>query len=171
MKRETRLIENPPAAKAKLALRVLGRLDVEDKEIPWGGRVSIGSEPSNDLVIDDEFVSGHHATLEYSGDPIRLFLHDRASRNGTYANGARVLATEVERGPLAIRGEEPRHGSFERDRVSRERLDQRTVAMPRRAVAADAIVPMELEGGRELGGDVTDDEGAAVEFELHARVS
>jgi hypothetical protein len=53
-----------------------------------GDGVSIGRSDENDLVLDDETVSRHHALVVESGE--RWFLEDRGSFNGTMLNGVRV---------------------------------------------------------------------------------
>ncbi len=49
---------------------------------------TIGSGQTNDLVLNDTFVSGHHATVQQQGQ--QHFLTDVDSRNGTYVNGIRL---------------------------------------------------------------------------------
>ena len=51
--------------------------------------VSIGRDPSNDIILADDEVSRHHVRLKQRG---RLFvLEDLESRNGSYVNGDKVL--------------------------------------------------------------------------------
>ena len=50
--------------------------------------VSIGRDPTNDLVFDSPTVSRHHAAVTFRGG--RWWVEDRGSYNGTYLNGARV---------------------------------------------------------------------------------
>lgn len=64
------------------------------KEIPVAGRVvSIGRDPSNDLVLSDAMVSRRHAILERRGD--QYVLRDNSSSNGTMVNGDRVLTEQL----------------------------------------------------------------------------
>ena len=59
------------------------------KEIPVAGKiVSIGRDPSNDLVLSDAMVSRRHAILERRGE--QYVLRDNSSSNGTTVNGERV---------------------------------------------------------------------------------
>lgn len=53
--------------------------------------IKVGSADDNDIVIKNEFVSGHHAkiSLLHNGD---YFLQDLGSRNGSFINGVKVLA-------------------------------------------------------------------------------
>lgn len=47
---------------------------------------TIGRDPTNDIVLTDRSVSGHHAVIQrYDSDWV---LADLGSRNGTFVNGA-----------------------------------------------------------------------------------
>jgi len=52
------------------------------------GRNSLGSLPDNDIVIDSNMVSRHHAELLVRGKHIQIV--DLRSRNGVYVNGKQV---------------------------------------------------------------------------------
>ena len=67
---------------------------------------SIGRAPDNDVVIKDDSVSQHHATLEWSASGAELT--DLDSTNGTFVNGTRVRNAIVEN------GDHLRFGSAER---------------------------------------------------------
>lgn len=58
------------------------------------GKTTIGRDPANELVLQDESVSARHAsvTVGYNDqDGTRLFvLHDEDSANGTRVNGALI---------------------------------------------------------------------------------
>ncbi len=59
------------------------------KEIPVGDKaLSIGRDPSNDLVLSDSMVSRRHAVLERRGD--QYVVRDNNSSNGTMVNGDKV---------------------------------------------------------------------------------
>jgi pSer/pThr/pTyr-binding forkhead associated (FHA) protein len=49
---------------------------------------TLGAAPDNDIVLDDRFVSGHHARLRWDG--ARWWLQDMGSKNGTLAAGQLV---------------------------------------------------------------------------------
>jgi pSer/pThr/pTyr-binding forkhead associated (FHA) protein len=49
---------------------------------------SIGSQPGNDLVLHNRFVSGHHARLRWDG--VSWWVDDLNSTNGTYVNHQRI---------------------------------------------------------------------------------
>lgn len=49
---------------------------------------SLGSQPDNDLVVLDRYVSGHHARLRWDG--VNWWVDDLNSTNGTYVNQQRI---------------------------------------------------------------------------------
>jgi len=54
--------------------------------------VSVGRSLENDITVDDEAASRHHARLfanDGPGQP-RFFVQDLASANGTFVNGERI---------------------------------------------------------------------------------
>ena len=50
--------------------------------------IKIGKSPTNDIVIDNDFVSRSHATLKIDGG--KVFIIDNGSTNGTQVNGVRI---------------------------------------------------------------------------------
>jgi pSer/pThr/pTyr-binding forkhead associated (FHA) protein len=56
--------------------------------------VRIGKADDNDFVIDDAYVSRHHAKLnrDENGD---LYIEDTNSTNGTFVNGDRILRKKI----------------------------------------------------------------------------
>lgn len=72
-----------------MAKLVINPTSAAKKEIPLLSRViSIGRDPSNDLVLSDSMVSRRHAILEQRDD--HYVLRDNNSSNGTLVNGDRV---------------------------------------------------------------------------------
>ena len=57
-------------------------------ELP-AGRVTVGRNDDNRIVITDASISGHHALLEVLPDA--LFITDLGSTNGTMLNGRKLL--------------------------------------------------------------------------------
>ena len=57
---------------------------------------TFGRAPDNDVVLDNDTVSSHHATLEST--PQGLSLTDLGSTNGTFVNGTRVQQAVVTQG-------------------------------------------------------------------------
>lgn len=52
------------------------------------GTLGIGRESDNTIVLDDSYLSGHHARLTLADG--RVILDDLNSRNGTFLNGMRI---------------------------------------------------------------------------------
>ncbi|HUF38589.1 MAG TPA: FHA domain-containing protein [Anaerolineales bacterium] len=52
--------------------------------IPLRSENSLGAEQDNDIVLEDSFVSGHHARLRWDG--AEWWLEDLGSQNGTFVN-------------------------------------------------------------------------------------
>ena len=57
------------------------------------GIVGIGRKPDNNIIIDNQAVSGHHAIIEVEWD--QLFIEDLKSLNGTYLNGRKITKEEL----------------------------------------------------------------------------
>ena len=49
---------------------------------------TIGSSPDNDIVLDNPFISGHHAQLIVF--PIAIYIEDLGSKNGTMVNHHKI---------------------------------------------------------------------------------
>jgi uncharacterized RDD family membrane protein YckC len=64
--------------------------------------VSIGRDPSNDLVLPDAMVSRRHAVIEYRGS--QYYLRDCNSSNGSLVNGDRVSERTLRDGDLVAIG-------------------------------------------------------------------
>src|ERR687897_248330 len=73
------------------------------REIPLSRTVmSIGRDPSNDVVLPDAMVSRRHAVIEYRGS--QYFLRDCNSSNGSLVNGDRVTERTLRDGDLVAIG-------------------------------------------------------------------
>ena len=64
--------------------------------------LSIGRDPSNDLVLPDAMVSRRHAVVEYRAN--QYFLRDCNSSNGSVVNGDRVSERSLRDGDLVAIG-------------------------------------------------------------------
>src|SRR6185369_12351889 len=64
--------------------------------------VSIGRDPSNDLVLPDAMVSRRHAVVEYRGS--QYFVRDCNSSNGSLVNGDRISERGLRDGDLVAIG-------------------------------------------------------------------
>jgi uncharacterized RDD family membrane protein YckC len=64
--------------------------------------VSIGRDPSNDVVLPDAMVSRRHAVVEFRGS--QYFLRDCNSSNGSLVNGDRISERNLRDGDLVAIG-------------------------------------------------------------------
>src|SRR6185295_13075341 len=64
--------------------------------------LSIGRDPSNDLVLPDAMVSRRHAVIEFRSS--QYFLRDCNSSNGSLVNGDRVSERGLRDGDLVAIG-------------------------------------------------------------------
>ena len=58
----------------------------------------LGSDPENDVVLHDRYVSGRHARLRWDGSA--WSIEDLGSRNGTFVDGRRCEAHVPQTAPL-----------------------------------------------------------------------
>jgi uncharacterized RDD family membrane protein YckC len=73
------------------------------REIPLGrSLMSIGRDPSNDVVLPDAMVSRRHAVIEFRGS--QYFLRDCNSSNGSLVNGDRISERSLRDGDLVAIG-------------------------------------------------------------------
>jgi len=73
------------------------------KEIPLEQDVTtIGRKPDNNIVIDNQAVSGHHAKI--SREENDFFIEDTNSLNGTYVNGQKIFKSEIYNGDVVLVG-------------------------------------------------------------------
>jgi pSer/pThr/pTyr-binding forkhead associated (FHA) protein len=56
--------------------------------------ITVGSFPDNDIIIQQEFVSKHHATLSRLKNK-GYYIKDSGSSNGTFVNGVRIQAKNI----------------------------------------------------------------------------
>ena len=64
--------------------------------------LSIGRDPSNDLVLPDAMVSRRHAVIEYRGS--QYYLRDCNSSNGSVVNGDRISEKSLRDGDMVAIG-------------------------------------------------------------------
>lgn len=78
------------SARAVLPKRYLVRLDdpVAPLQVLGQERIRIGCTPDNDLRLDENWMSRHHATLRLGPDA--TVVEDAGSTNGVFVNGRRV---------------------------------------------------------------------------------
>ena len=64
--------------------------------------MTIGRKSDNDISIDNQAVSGHHAVIKTEGDA--LFIEDLNSLNGTYLNSKKVSKSQLFHGDVILIG-------------------------------------------------------------------
>jgi pSer/pThr/pTyr-binding forkhead associated (FHA) protein len=73
------------------------------KEIPLDKAIiTIGRKADNEIVIDNQAVSGRHAQIHKEGDSV--FIEDANSLNGTYVNGQKIQKCELYSGDVILIG-------------------------------------------------------------------
>ena len=73
------------------------------REIPLDQDViTIGRKTDNDIVIDNQAVSGYHARIKKEGNS--LFIEDASSLNGTFINGQKISKGELHNGDVVLIG-------------------------------------------------------------------
>lgn len=75
------------------ALTLIGAEDVAEEYYYVQPIVNVGRGATNDLSINNETISSHHARLAYNLS--QWWLQDLNSTNGTYINGQRLMASMV----------------------------------------------------------------------------
>lgn len=71
-----------------------GKAESSIKEEPFAKAkktITVGSSNDNDIVINDDYVSSHHAKISLLKNG-NYYLQDLGSSNGCFVNGARVIA-------------------------------------------------------------------------------
>jgi DNA-binding NtrC family response regulator len=106
--RETRTLPRPSSSLGALSVNRfrLAVLTPAAQQRVWestSDRCSIGSHPSNELVLDDDTVSGFHCELAMTADGAEI--KDMQSRNGTFVDGLRVRSAFLRDGSLLRLGE------------------------------------------------------------------
>ena len=86
---------------AKLLVKAHGAVI---KEVPLDKpRVTIGRKPDNDIVLDDQSTSGHHARVIQIQSV--YFVEDAGSSNGTFANGKKTDRKQLVHGDQVTIGQ------------------------------------------------------------------
>lgn len=65
---------------------------------------TVGRKPDNDIVIDNQAVSGHHAQIIQNGDTYTFVIQDLNSLNGIYLNGEKIAKGELYDGDIVALG-------------------------------------------------------------------
>jgi pSer/pThr/pTyr-binding forkhead associated (FHA) protein len=80
-------------------------LSFDQQSMPIAGFITIGRDPRNHVVLDDNKASRRHAIIEVIEG--RYYIRDRASTNKTYVNGAPLRKGqqhELKRGDTIVIG-------------------------------------------------------------------
>jgi uncharacterized RDD family membrane protein YckC len=86
-----------------LARLVVNPTSSSRREIPLSRTLlSVGRDPSNDIVLPDAMVSRRHAVIEYRGN--QYFLRDCNSSNGSLVNGDKISERGLRDGDLVAIG-------------------------------------------------------------------
>lgn len=103
-------------------------------------RLTIGRKPDNDIVLDDQSASGHHARI------IQIqavyFIEDAGSSNGTFVNGKKTDRKQLVNGDQITIGQH--------SLLYQEDSTASVVAPPKSSFDADKTVVMTPELQREL---------------------
>lgn len=123
---------------AKLLLKAHGAVI---KEIPLDKpRLTIGRKPDNDIVLDDQAASGHHARVVQIQSV--FFIEDAGSSNGTFANGKKTDRKQLVNGDQITIGQ---HALLYQEDTAAS-----VVPPPKQSFDADKTVLMTPELQREL---------------------
>jgi DNA-binding NtrC family response regulator len=133
------------------------------------GAVTVGAHPSNDVALEDRFVSAFHCRLHESGG--RWRVKDLGSTNGTWVDGLRVADAELGDGArlragsqeLVVHQEKPRLTASLPGLVARDPALAPVLDLLRRA--APSVLPVMLLGESGTGKEVA----ARAVHELSAR--
>jgi pSer/pThr/pTyr-binding forkhead associated (FHA) protein len=104
-------------------------------------RLTIGRKPDNDIVLDDQSASGHHARIIQIQSV--FFIEDAGSSNGTFANGKKTDRKQLVNGDQITIGQ---HSLIYQD----ETAQPVAPAAPKAAFDSDKTVVMTPELQREL---------------------
>ena len=142
-----------------------------DKEV-----TTIGRKPDNDIIIDNQAVSGHHAQIKIQGGDV--MLEDLGSLNGTYVNSQKISRAELFNGDMVLIGvhtilvfsDKNREEEKKSFAVRGRSMDETMVIAPddqkKILAAADRSVPEPLGGFFVVAGST--EQG---EYELKEKVS
>jgi DNA-binding NtrC family response regulator len=150
---------DPPAVPgARLHIREGGRERVMTLD---GETVSVGTAASNDIALDDPFVSAHHLRLERRGG--RWRVRDLGSTNGTMLAGLRVTDADLPEGAALALGDveivlersggaAPRPAAAFEGMISREPSMRHVFDLVERVAPAEVAVTIlgETGTGKEL---------------------
>jgi pSer/pThr/pTyr-binding forkhead associated (FHA) protein len=143
-----------------------------DKEV-----TTIGRKPDNDIIIDNQAVSGHHALIKTEGTA--LLVEDLSSLNGTYLNSQKISQGELFNGDVILIGVHTLDVVSDKERAEADKkafavrgrsMDETMVIAPddkkKILTSADKTIPEVLGGFLVIEGSTEQKE-----YELKERVS
>jgi DNA-binding NtrC family response regulator len=151
----TRTLEQKKRAGARVFVTIPAVFARKRWEIPSSG-LSLGGDPTNDIVLDDPFVSAFHATLCLEDG--RAVVRDLDSRNGVFVGEQKIREGEVPVGAqlrlgrivaVLVAAEDPAltAGSDSAQLIGNSSVTQSLRDMIRRLAANDAPVLITGETG------------------------
>lgn len=137
---------------------------------------TIGRKPDNDIAIDNQAVSGHHAFIKKEDD--KILIEDLSSLNGTFLNGQKISKAEIFNNDIILIGvhtldvisDKNRDASQKTATVRGRSMSETMVITPddqkKIIAAADKTIPESLGGFLVIDGSTEQKD-----YELKERVS
>jgi hypothetical protein len=111
---------------SRIRLTVMGPGRARERHEPLAGRMTIGRDSSNSIVLTDGFCSGHHAVIELSRDG--WTISDLGSKNGIIVDGRRVESCRLEEGSSIVIGKTTLHCELRGSRAEADFLETPGIA-------------------------------------------
>ena len=102
-----------PTLTLKLKTKSFGKYSLKK-----GASLTIGRRETNDIVIDDPAVSGHHAKIDCLGD--RFVLIDLQSKNGSFVNEQLITSQWLKHGDIITIGEHSLVFNYQKSKQGRD---------------------------------------------------
>lgn len=135
--------------------------------------VTLGRDPSNDIVIPDSSVSLVHCRLYVDGD--RVLVNDLGSTNGTTLNGHRVITADLQDGDCLVIGQSEITVQLPPGQVfvpAKETEKTKTAQiLPAATVFRDDFIIRPEDGDRHPGGELSGNIFGAVTYYLKRKIA
>lgn len=130
---------------------------IREYQLEKGQSVSIGRLDSNDIVIENLAVSGHHAKIDWAGNG--FLLTDLKSKNGTFVNDQLAISHWLKQGDTITIGKHILIFEYAAGEVQPDKGDQKmgeTMVMDTgkyRSMLAKNVsnITSQVEGGEKTG--------------------
>ncbi|MDM8525072.1 FHA domain-containing protein [Desulfococcaceae bacterium HSG8] len=96
---------------------------IREYKIEKGQAVSIGRLDSNDIVIENLAVSGHHAKIDWAGNG--FLLTDLKSKNGTFVNDQLAISHWLKKGDMITIGKHVLIFEYDKGEAQPEKGDEK----------------------------------------------